>query len=499
MYLFDLPLDVFRKILHQTVTTVGIKSARRLRILNTNFCSEIDEAIIETLSSIGYHHPGDGPYDRGTANLEFMARYVRACITTKNKTFKVHEGLLDVIDRTATRLMTESEVQQAGMHFEEILLELCRMVLHALGFGEVLLLIEQERMLQTSLHPSEEYQGEMDSVTYHSVAYLLPAAIFLRLPSMTDRLLEGNPNLNALSMYFWSPLCAAAFTGQEDLVQRLLDSGANPYCLTSPSPPPSPLSEWEYIVQRQLKIAGRAAAFRGQVTILQKLLRTQELCAVSEHIHESFLIAAVRGGQTEAIQTVHRHVPSLRGLPKINELIMYEACALGHTSIVHAMLQAGVTVELFTISPFESPNEPPGLDPLKVAASFGHVSTVKLLLAHGAPLQRARERQFSPPFITALGLAAKYGYAQVAELLIERGADVNAGKLTPLNRACTFGQAHIVRLLLEKGCRLDDDASVKGKNANPERPWDHVKLAVMNGRPSVAEVLREFGVPGSPK
>lgn len=37
MYLLDLPLDVFRKVLQQTVITLGAKSARRLRVLNSMY------------------------------------------------------------------------------------------------------------------------------------------------------------------------------------------------------------------------------------------------------------------------------------------------------------------------------------------------------------------------------------------------------------------------------------------------------------------------------
>lgn len=423
---------------------------------------------------------------------------MRACIGAKHGILKVQNGLLDVIDRTAARLMVEPEVKEAGTQSEDLLLELCRMVLHANGFGHVLFLIDQEGSQQTSLYPTKDLQGEMDSETYHSVAHLLPAAIYLKLSSMIDRLLEGSPDLNVSSMYFWSPLCAAAFTGQVVLAQRLLDNGANAYYLPSSLPPKDAKSLWAFITQRRLVFAGSAAVIRGHDTILQMFLQTQDPSIVPEFILKSFLTAAVRGGHIEAIQTIHRHVPSLQHQPEMNEFIMYEACALDHMSIVHAMLQAGASVHAFTIYPYESRAlNPRALNPLKVAASFGRLSTVKLLLAYGTPVNRALGCQYPRPHITALALAARYGYMQVTELLVERGADVDAGQLTPLNRACTYGQAHIVRFLLERGCGLDDEVRDDGQNPNPERPWDHVKLAIMNGRPSVAGVLKEFEVPGS--
>lgn len=449
---------------------------------------EIDEAIIATLS-LQEHYGGFGSFAHEPGSIDFLASYVRACINTKQRALKVHEGLLDVVDRTAIQLMDDSR-KSMSTNFENILFDICRMVLLSLGFNRVFHIISWEEQNQKRYH-FEDCKNE----GFHSVAYVLPAAIFLGMSGTANRLLDANPNLNVKNEYFWSPLCAAAYTGQKGLTQRLLDQGADPYFGPLYTPDPYPPFQWNHIIDRDLRYAPRAAAICGHDNILQILFRKKSPSILRRDTFKSFLMAAARSGRIETVQTIGRWDPLLFESQEVKEFLMYEACARGHTPMVKTMLEDGMSVDLFDIAPYD-PQSPhrnqPRLDPLKVAASFGRLETVRLLLEHGAPLQRSEERRW-PTRITALGLAGRYGFRQVSDLLIQHGADLYAGKLKPLDCACSEGQAHIVRLLLTHGCRVDESGSTESYSS--KLLWRRARLAITNGRPSVADILREFGVP----
>ena len=459
------------------------------------FRQEIDEAIIVTLSlSRSNFAFNPARILRPEAPLAFMARYVRACVNNKQRALKVHGGVLDTIDYTATQLAADPEIVSAGTQHQDVVLDLCRMVVQATGFARVLDVIDGEHYSQ-----KRYYSSEINDKSLHSTAHILPAAIYLGLSATINRLLEGEPDLNVESGYFWSPLCAAASTGKEDLVRHLLDKGADPYYGPLHQDDGARFSDWSHLTTPFLRHAPRAAAIRGHDQILELFLKTKDLSILPEHTRKAFLMASVRSGQLSTVHTINRYDPSLLASPQVKEWVMYEACARGHTAIINAMLEAGAPLDLFSISPYHSHNpnkNPTGLDPLKIAASFGRLESVKLLLDHGAPLQRPEEEdQVWNPRSTALALAVSHGYLQVSELLVERGAEINTGICSPLGNACSEGQSHMVRFLLERGCLANDCGDSGTKNA--PRLWDGASNAIMSGCPSVAGVLKEFGVPGS--
>ena len=97
---------------------------------------------------------------------------------------------------------------------------------------------------------------------------------------------------------------------------------------------------------------------------------------------------------------------------------------------------------------------------LHMAADFGHVECVALLLEAGADKDAADENGQ-----TALHAAAWNGHSEVVKLLLEAGADKDLADFywrTALHLAAAHGHSEVVKLLLDAGA--DKDATDFGGN-----------------------------------
>uniref|UniRef100_A0A5S6QKX3 Poly [ADP-ribose] polymerase n=1 Tax=Trichuris muris TaxID=70415 RepID=A0A5S6QKX3_TRIMR len=116
--------------------------------------------------------------------------------------------------------------------------------------------------------------------------------------------------------------------------------------------------------------------------------------------------------------------------------------------------------------------------PLHFAAGYNRFDVVKFLVESGANLH-ARDKGGLEP----LHNACSYGHYEVTDLLIKNGADVNAcdlWKFTPLHEAAANGKFDICKLLLAHGA----DCSLT--NRDGETPLDLVK----DSSSDVADLLR---------
>jgi hypothetical protein len=129
------------------------------------------------------------------------------------------------------------------------------------------------------------------------------------------------------------------------------------------------------------------------------------------------------------------------------ELDVFEAAAVGATERL-AELIAGDPglVEAWSAD---------GFTPLHLAAYFGHVEGVRLLLAAGAEVGAvARNDLGVQPLNSAAASQAVGARAAVARLLLDAGADPNseiAGGFRPLDAALQNGDEELAVLLRERG------------------------------------------------
>ncbi|XP_027695157.1 ankyrin repeat and SAM domain-containing protein 3 isoform X1 [Vombatus ursinus] len=124
--------------------------------------------------------------------------------------------------------------------------------------------------------------------------------------------------------------------------------------------------------------------------------------------------------------------------------LMY-ASYIGHDTIVHLLLEAGVKVNVPT---------PEGQTPLMLASSCGNESIAYFLLQQGAELEMKDIHGW-----TALFHCTSAGHQQMVKFLLDNGANANLREptygFTPLMEAAASGHEIIVQYLLNHGVKVD--------------------------------------------
>ncbi|MEP7352225.1 MAG: ankyrin repeat domain-containing protein [Acidobacteriota bacterium] len=179
------------------------------------------------------------------------------------------------------------------------------------------------------------------------------------------------------------------------------------------------------------------------------------------------LFEALRADDHARIQQLVEADPSLA---------IFAACMLGDTARVEAL----VTGNRSLATGFSSD----GWTPLHLAAFYGKVDTVRLLLNKGAsPTIRSTNAMNNLPLHAAV--AGKH--AEVVKLLLEHGAPANAqqnGGWVAMHAAAQNGDLESAVHLLVNG------ADVSQRADNQQRPID---LALLKGQQDMVEFLEAHG------
>jgi ankyrin repeat protein len=224
------------------------------------------------------------------------------------------------------------------------------------------------------------------------------------------------------------------------------------------------------------------ACENGSAPVVQRLLKAGVSANTTGPLGETALHLCARTGQPEAVRAL------LAGGALVDPIENWRgqtplmwAAAEGHGDAMKVLIEAGADVNarssivVWERQRTEEPRDkwlpPGGLTPLLFAARDGKVSSVKVLLDHGADINIV-----DPDRHTPLILALSSGHFDVAGLLIERGADVNmedkvgqtalyaavdahtapaSNRPAPRETDDTLTSLDVIRMLVAKGARVD--------------------------------------------
>jgi len=260
---------------------------------------------------------------------------------------------------------------------------------------------------------------------------------------------------------------------------------------------------------------------KGRLHSARERLRTMLLDTVADDLrarrpsrNESFattvvdLLQAARAGDIERVKTLLKADPRLLvARDPMGNTALIMAVNSGHDALAHLLFDAGVEPGLHEAAAIgdsgrvraaleREPSQldadsPEGFTPLALAAHFGHLDVMRLLIDRGADVNRVATHRLA---VTPLHAALFGRQVDAALLLIERGADVALARggsgwkragWTPLHYAAGMGFSTLVQPLLERG-------------ADPSRPDEDGKtpldVAIDANHSGIADVLRSRGV-----
>uniref|UniRef100_A0A669PN06 Ankyrin repeat and sterile alpha motif domain containing 3 n=1 Tax=Phasianus colchicus TaxID=9054 RepID=A0A669PN06_PHACC len=145
--------------------------------------------------------------------------------------------------------------------------------------------------------------------------------------------------------------------------------------------------------------------------------------------------------------------------------LMY-ASYIGHDTIVHLLLEAGVNVNIPT---------PEGQTPLMLASSCGNESVAYFLLQQGAELEMKDIHGW-----TALFHCTSAGHQQMVKFLLDNGANADCKEpvygYTPLMEAAASGHEIIVQYLLNHGVKVDARDNTGATARTLAMKYGHTKI-----------------------
>jgi len=185
--------------------------------------------------------------------------------------------------------------------------------------------------------------------------------------------------------------------------------------------------------------ASRAAsvtAYEDQVELVQLLLEAganPNTCASYDRIPP--IIEATRSGDKATVELLLNAGAHVNSREKNGTTALHWAAALHHHDIAELLLEKGALVDIASVSDDYMDNGGvwefrPGTTPLHCAARFGNTKAVQLLLQHGADIN-ATDKIGATPFLNA----AEQNSVEIMRLLIQQGVSIKPGDLQ-MAQAC---------------------------------------------------------------
>ncbi|KAJ4258131.1 hypothetical protein NW762_008272 [Fusarium torreyae] len=285
----------------------------------------------------------------------------------------------------------------------------------------------------------------------HTAIYLAAASGHV---STVSALIEKGVELNVECGAYGSPLYAACFRGHQEIVTKLLQSGASFTCG----------SKFENVLD---------AAFHGRhEDIVLSLIRDVPTIR-SEAEFEQAIQRAAENGFEKVMEELQKpsFMPFIeKATPNRQKMRVARAIKGGYLHVVQRQLPSNGQ-DPSTVFPKDS---------VAIAAFYGHEVIVKLLLDHGMDIEA--EGQFGTP----LRSASLMNHKSTLGLLLQRGANVKTGELkgNALYVAAMKGNVDVLRVLIEEGADVEQKTGSFGTV---------LQVASYYGHEDIVEILLDAG------
>lgn len=273
-------------------------------------------------------------------------------------------------------------------------------------------------------------------------------------------LLDAGAEVNNDGGMHMTPVCAAAHSGCLEMIQWIVEAGADletcppeglhPLLLAAGKRRQLPVVKLLLALGAQVDHASPvygtplfAASLSGDLPTVKQLVESgaevNKVARVSNG-HTALFGAAQNGNTAVTKFLVEKGADPNIDTAEGGVTPLMAAAHDGHLGVVRALVEGGADVEK---------SDPDGLcgTPLIAAVSGNNLEIVRYLLACGVDKNKTIEAGF-----TALSAAAQYGYLEIARCLVAAGADLNAAtseNVTPVHYAAKAGYWEIVRYAVD--------------------------------------------------
>ncbi|KAF7918585.1 hypothetical protein EAE99_008779 [Botrytis elliptica] len=462
--LVDLPVDILAVMFDQILVTIGVWKIMNLRVLCRLFNTIITKALC-----LDYMADSKGPVDDALAKcLQYhdskLPGIAHLFIHLEIKYNPHHIILSPVYCAIQSVKMRSSNIQTKDKQiaFE---IQVCYAIEERLKWG---LYDDRDpgacgrRRLQfRNAAIGEDDEARLDIQTTLSVAIVAGDAFVVR------ELLENcNADADSDNRYFGRPLHLAARYGRTEIIEILLECGADlssirPYLNHEPKGFAIRLQNFICTFGSPLRIAALNGHLEA-VKVLTKPRYNAVLPFPEEEIQEVFRAAARSGSIAVVSILAELFLESLPSdLPSnIREEMLIQSIYWGKEELIQLMISSGVDVNFRVSATWKTM---PNWSPIHCAAYKGRSKVVQLLLENGANRDgyafgmRVRYNN-----LDAIGYAVSKGHEDVVHVLLNHGdslAKDRRNNASLIEIASTRHQHHIMSLLLKNA--VDSDTDIK--------------------------------------
>lgn len=284
---------------------------------------------------------------------------------------------------------------------------------------------------------------------------LIRTAVGNSVDELVD-LLENGVNIDANPNDVGTPLQKAAGRGLLNVVEKLLEYGANPDCNAG---------IWDNDTLTGAGTALQRAAAGGHTEICKLLISHNANLELDANTKSSAIERAAELGHVEIVELLLRNGAKVDSWSNhAHGTALQRATFGGFLSIVTLLLEHGANVNSQAGSRGSS---------LEIAVSGNYLEIIQLLLAKGANIKPEPTKKI---FHSLLYTAARHKNMEMIKILIKHGAEVNYtqcgdedywrsmwwDRMTALHRAVEEGSLEMTQILIDSGA----DVSIRYEGRN---------------------------------